>query len=47
MQLQQQLNILKISNVEAKKVKRLQKGEIEKSRFFSVFVNTRREIFFF
>ena len=43
MQLQQRLNALKISNVEIEKVKRLQKNENEKSRFFSVFINSRRE----
>ena len=47
MQLQQRLNVLKISNVEIKKIKRLQKNEIKKSRFFNVFVNTRRENSFF
>ena len=47
MQLQQRLNVLKISNVEIEKIKRLQKSEIEKSRFFNVFVNTRRENSFF
>ena len=41
------MNILKINNVETEKIKQLQKGEIEKLRFFSVFVNTRRENSFF
>ena len=43
MQLQQRLNVLKINNAEVEKVKRLQKDENEKSRFFSVFINSRRE----
>ena len=43
MQLQQRLNILKIKNTKIEKIKRLQKNEIEKSCFFNVFVNTRRE----
>ena len=47
MQLQQRLNVLKISNIEIEKIKRLQKNEIKKSCFFSVFINTRRENFFF
>ena len=47
MQLQQRLNILKINNAKTKKIKRLQKNEIKKSRFFNVFVNTRRENSFF
>ena len=47
MQLQQQLNILKINNVKIEKIKRLQKDKIEKSRFFNVFVNTRRKNQFF
>ena len=47
MQLQQRLNVLKISNVEIEKIKRLQKNENEKSRFFNVFINSRRENQFF
>ena len=47
MQLQQRLNVLKISNIEIEKVKRLQKDENEKSRFFSVFINSRQENQFF
>ena len=47
MQLQQRLNVLKISNIKTEEIKRLQRNEIKKSRFFNVFVNTRREIFFF
>lgn len=47
MQLQQQLNALKISNIEIDKIRRLQKNEVEKSRFLSVSADTRREIFFF
>ena len=42
MQWQQRLNVLKINNVEIEKIKRFQKNEIEKSRFFNVFVNMRR-----
>ena len=47
MQLQQRLNALKISNTEIEKVKHLQKNENKKSRFFSVFINSRRENQFF
>ena len=47
MQLQQRLNVLKINNAEIEKVKRLQKDENEKSRFFNVFINSRRENQFF
>ena len=43
MQLQQRLNALKTSNAETEKIKRLQKGEIKKSRSFNAFINTRRE----
>ena len=45
--MQQQLNVLKISNVKTEKIKQLQKDEIKKSRFFSVFANTRRKNSFF
>ena len=47
MQLQQRLNVLKINNVKIEKMKRLQKNEIEKSRFFNAFVNTRQKNQFF
>ena len=47
MQLQQRLNALKISNAEIEKVRRLQKGENEKSRSFNAFINSRRENQFF
>ena len=47
MQLQQRLNVLKISNAEIEKVKRLQKDENEKSRSFNFFINSRRENQFF
>ena len=47
MQLQQRLNVLKINNIEIKKVKQLQKNEIEKLRSFNAFVNTRYENSFF
>ena len=47
MQLQQRLNVLKINNAEIEKVKRLQKSENEKSRFFNVFINSRWENQFF
>ena len=47
MQLQQRLTALKIKNIEIEKMKRLQKNEIEKSRSFNVFVNTRRKNQFF
>ena len=47
MQLQQRLNALKISNVDVEKIKRLQKNKNEKSRFFNVFINSRRENQFF
>ena len=47
MQLQQRLNVLKISNVKIEKIKRLQKNENEKSRSFNVFINSRRENQFF
>lgn len=43
MQLQQRLNVLKASNAEAEKVRRLQRDENEKSRFFSASINSRRE----
>ena len=43
MQLQQQLNILKINNIKIKKIKRLQKNENKKSYFFNIFVITRRK----
>ena len=43
MQLQQRFDVLKINNAEIEKTKRLQKNENEKSRFFSVSVNTRRK----
>ena len=43
MQLQQRLNALKINNAEIEKVKRLQKDKNEKSRFFNVFINSRRK----
>ena len=47
MQLQQRLNVLKINNIEIKKVKQLQKNEIEKLRSFNAFVNTRYKNSFF
>lgn len=43
MQLQQRLNVLKINNVEIEKIKRLQKNKNKKSRFFNVFINSRRK----
>ena len=43
MQLQQRLNVLKINNIEIEKIKRLQKDENKKSRFFNVFINSRRK----
>ena len=46
-QLQQRLNALKINNVEIEKIKRLQKNKNEKSRFFNVFINSRRKNQFF